>query len=149
MNLAREYSDHASILFTSFAFLIPVSSISGAIFTLIGKALFQEIRLDTKATGFLTASNTMGGMLGALLTSIFFVTKIGIERSFFVFAVFYVVISLLTIGQKDFPHLSRKVFFYLLPGMVTLFLVFTLPFGRMENTYLQISASRYIEISWI
>lgn len=143
LDLFIERSPEFRILVTSIFLIFPISLISGMVFTMLGKALHRQIQSETTATGLLTLANTTGGVIGSLLALVL-IPSIGIENSFFLFALIYGAIAFLLHDAELFKLLVRKPAYQHV--MVGLYLAFVLyfPFNPMENDYLNKSAQNYI-----
>ncbi len=78
------------------AFLIlPICTLSGALFGLIGQSLHQVVRHPVRATGLLTLANTIGATAGPLLSAFVLLPVLGVERGFLLIAILYGVAALL------------------------------------------------------
>ena len=70
-------------VFAMAAFLaLPLSFLSVLLFTMIGHALHKMGHTQSVATGMLTAFNTLGAATGSLLTGLYLISKLGIEKCF-------------------------------------------------------------------
>jgi len=61
--------------------MLPVSLVSGVLFTVLGDAVERESRGAGRAAGFLVVANTAGAMTGALLGGFGLLSGLGIEAS--------------------------------------------------------------------
>lgn len=141
--LIEMFSDNVKILLLSLFLIFPVSFLSGAIFTMLGKALHKEIASETKAAGLLTLANTTGGMIGSLAAGFVFIPYLGVEKSFFLFALCYGVMALLALPKEQSALLKKKLS---LPHAVIAAYAASLlffPFGFMNDRYLKIPYQRY------
>ncbi|MCK4916822.1 MAG: fused MFS/spermidine synthase [Candidatus Omnitrophica bacterium] len=135
--LKSPISHYAKILFCALFLMFPVALISGMGFTMLGKLLHNKIQKDIKTTGLISLANTLGGMFGAFLGGVFFITFLGIERSFFIFSLMYGLIALLLFDKKNFKApIKRNVLFYL-SGILYLLSIATFPFNKTKNEYSQ------------
>ena len=75
--------------------MMPVSVLSGFLFTLIGEALHRECGSDTRSAGYLTLSNTSGALVGAWAGGFLLLPILGIQWSFAVLALSYGSIALI------------------------------------------------------
>ncbi len=123
--------------------IFPVSFLSGTIFTLLGKALHKEMSSETKATGLLTLANTVGGTVGSLTAGFVFIPYIGIEKSFFLFAISYGLIVLLVLQRDPVKQTKKKRFLPALVPAAYLISLLLFPFGFMDVHYLKIPFERY------
>jgi predicted membrane-bound spermidine synthase len=135
--------DAADILWLSAALMFPVSLLSGVLFTVTGTALGRELTPETRAAGWLTLANTIGGGLGALLAGFWLLPGIGLERSVFLLALCYGGVAALLwrgLRRRDasaawrVPGAAAAVAFAL---ALALF-----PFGRMQSEFLRTVARR-------
>ncbi|MFQ5597427.1 MAG: hypothetical protein ACE5GK_05190 [Nitrospiria bacterium] len=119
--------------------MLPVSFLSGLLFTLIGSALKNHLHTETATTGLLTFANTMGAALGAFFAGFVLLPTIGMERSFFLISALYGVIGLIVI--RTAPRISALAY-----SGVALFLLSILffPSGAMEQRYLRMPNQRLI-----
>src|SRR5262249_13389085 len=120
--------------------MLPCCVASGMLFTMLGKALHEEVAGESRAAGLLTLGNTVGAMLGALVAGFVLLPVLGIERSLVVLAASYAVVSLLAPLS---PHpgkerWTRAAAWTLLAGAVALF-----PYGLMRSRYAQSVIERW------
>ena len=122
--------------------MLPVCFLSGLIFTLLGKALHQEFRDEAWAAGTVTVANTLGAMLGALAGGFFLLPQLGMERSFFVLSLGYVLVALVIPWRvrTGRERLARALAWGLSLVVVALF-----PFGLMNARYMRLVAERWSE----
>jgi spermidine synthase len=77
--------DHATTTteFVAFAafLMLPVSVLSGITFTMVGRALKEELGTAIRTTAIATLWNTIGAMLGSLLGGFVLLPVLGMERS--------------------------------------------------------------------
>jgi spermidine synthase len=115
--------------------MLPVSIASGAIFTMLGRGLKEEIGNGTRATAWLTLFNTIGAMLGSLTVGFVLLPTYGIEKCFFIMIALYGLIALLiprTEQAQGLRSLARRA------PVVAIFVlsVAFFPFGLMKDTFL-------------
>jgi predicted membrane-bound spermidine synthase len=127
----------ALILLAS-SLMLPVSILSGILFTFLGRALKEEIPSETKTAGMLTLSNTTGALLGSLVSGFFLLPVLGMESSLLILAAAYgitaFIIPVMTKkDEKRLPGLS-----HILTGALLIFLI---PFshGHMQQAYFSIN----------
>jgi spermidine synthase len=137
-----------SILLVSAALMLPVSVLSGALFTLLGAALETELGEQSRAAGALTLANTLGAALGALAVGLALLPWLGVERAFFVLALLYAAVAL-CVGASRASALAlprgsgvRKATW----AMAGLYVVFVavFPFGLMRHYYVKAVTSRWL-----
>lgn len=122
--------------------IFPVSFLSGLIFTFTGKALHEELEVETRTAGLLTLANTTGGVGGALLGGLVFIPVLGLEKSFFVLALVYALLALLLFDPR-WLRKPRRLLGGAALGAAAALLVF-FPFGLMVDRYLLLSAAKHI-----
>ncbi len=146
-NIHQEY---IRVTYASFFLIFPVSFFSGIVFTMIGKVMHSRVKSVTKATGLVTLANTTGGMIGALVSGYFLIPVMGIENSFFAYAIIYGLTAILVSDFRLFVSTQRKIsVFRVITIGIAAFLIFALvffPFGLMERYYSHFSYSSYTAI---
>ncbi|MCP4157431.1 MAG: spermidine synthase [bacterium] len=141
-HLLESISNDAIIALLSLFLIFPVSLLSGIIFTMLGKALHIRIMSETKATGLLVLTNTVGAMLGSLLSGLVLIPFIGIEKSFFICALLYGVIAILVLAKKR-TLFKKKLSFSLASTVTFLLCLLIFPFGFMMVHYMKIPYERH------
>jgi len=133
-------ADPLSVLWLSFCLMFPLAFASGILFTFIGAALHRELAPETRATGWLTLANTIGGAIGSMLAGFVLLPIFGMERSFFALGAAYGVVALLL-----WPPRARASRGRLRPVLAACFVAATVlfPFGLMDSEYLRISIGRW------
>jgi predicted membrane-bound spermidine synthase len=131
------------VLWLSAALMLPVSLLSGALFTWIGTALHREVQPDTRATGLLTLANTVGAGLGALAGGFLLLPLLGIERSFFWLAAAYGAVGLLLLGTGVRAAGWARRGLRCVGPLLLLASLLLFPFGAMRDDYVQTIASRF------
>jgi predicted membrane-bound spermidine synthase len=117
--------------------MLPVSMVSGMLFTLLGEAVQRETGGDARAVGLLTLANTSGAALGSLLAAFVLLPYLGLERSFFAAALAYAAVALLAWGRG--PSGTWR-----LGGWAAaLALLGAFPFGLMERRYFATVEQRF------
>lgn len=124
----------AAIFIDAVKLMLPVSIISGVLFTIIGRAVEREIGDETRAAALVTFSNTVGAALGPLIAGFLLIPTIGVEGSFFTIAALYVVVALLTTRSVRVAVASVVV--------ASLTLVF-FPFHLWSNYFLPLATIKY------
>jgi spermidine synthase len=92
--------DTTSILIDALRLMLPVSFLSGVLFTVIGRAVEREIGEQSRAAALVTFANTVGAAIGPLVAGFLLIPTIGVELSFFTIAVVYIAIAILTIRKR-------------------------------------------------
>jgi spermidine synthase len=115
--------------------MLPVSVLSGAIFTVIGRGLKEETGNGTRTTAWLALANTLGAMLGSLVTGFVLLPVLGIEKSFFVMIALYGLAALLVPQTESVT--GRSILVRATAVTAIFFLsVAVFPFGLMSNVFL-------------
>jgi len=137
------FSENVKISFLSLFLIFPVCFLSGVIFTILGKALHKEMGSETKAVGLLTLANTTGGMIGSLAAGFVFIPYLGVEKSFFLFALCFGVMALLALPKEQSALLKKRI--SLSHAVIAAYAASLLffPFGFMDTHYLKIPYERY------
>ncbi len=116
--------------------MLPSSFVSGVLFALIGAAVQEELRDETRSAGLVTMANTLGATLGPLVAGFVLIPGIGMERSFFVLGLAYAAVALLLVERTGRRRLEQLL------GLAFAALVISFPFGRMER-YVRIASAAY------
>jgi len=138
LNFAHNQSSEVLIVYLSLLLIFPVSCLSGVIFTMLGRNIQLHIKSEAMATGFLTLTNTTGGMTGSVL-AVLLIPLIGTELSFFLFALIYGCTAFILSYRQLSPQ-KMKISRYSL--LIFLIVLIFFPFGHMENNYLKISGKQ-------
>jgi predicted membrane-bound spermidine synthase len=129
--------------------MFPVSLASGVLFTLLGARIHAALADEdpasaTRASGWLTVSNTAGGVVGSAMAGFVLLPVLGLERSLWLIAGVYALIGLLLTG----PWLregTRGRAVGGLAGALALVALLGFPRGAFEQRFLAISGERYLE----
>ena len=132
-------------LVLSLRLMFPVSFVSGLLFTLTGRAVFESVREETASVGWTTVFNTVGATLGAIVAGWALLPHLGIERSIFAAALGYGVVALLLAPMPRLAGASSRNTRLALAGLGGLYLLvcFLFPFGLMRNHYVPIATAGY------
>jgi spermidine synthase len=123
--------DPWDILNVAAPLLLPVSFLSGIVFTLLGAGLRGSVASDSQAAGTLTLANTAGAACGSLTAGFVLLPLLGMERSFFLIAVLYGSIGVLLSLRAAMPRLAV----YGSAAVLLVSMAF-FPFGAMETRLL-------------
>jgi predicted membrane-bound spermidine synthase len=134
------------ILMVALPLMLPVSLLSGLVFTLLGDALNRVTGCSTRAAGYLTLANTTGAMLGAALAGLVVLPSLGMERSLRWLAAGYGVAALCmllagTTGLSIGRWLRRPLPVTVMAGFLLALLFF--PTGLLERRYLDYPTAYY------
>jgi spermidine synthase len=139
--LGREISNTEYATLSLFL-MLPVSLLSGAAFTMCGRALKDQMGTSIKATGILTFANTVGAMLGSLVGAFVLLPILGMEKSFFALAVVYGVMLPIVPIAAQAPHSAYRTTAYASVAAVLLCLAL-FPFGLMQTSFLRVPGSKF------
>lgn len=84
-----------TVLWFACVLTLPVSCLSGVLFTLVGDALHRRTAATTASAGWLTFANTAGAICGPPAAAYVLLPRAGMERTFVVLALAYGVVALL------------------------------------------------------
>ncbi len=121
--------------------MLSTSLVSGALFTLMAKRLREEMPGDARAAATLTAANTVGAALGALVGGFVLLPTLGVERSFFGAACGYGLLAITTFAAASADSERRPA--ALAAGVVFTIVVGVFPFGLMRHHYLPQADKRW------
>lgn len=105
--------------------MMPAALLSGSLFTLLGAQLRGVEDNPQSAIGRLTFANTLGAAAGAALGGFALLPTLGMERSLFVLAAGYVLLSLLLVTRGRWTRMVA-------PAVAAAALVL-FPFGRIDQ----------------
>lgn len=116
------------------AFLMfPVAFLSGVAFTMVNRAVKDDLGTSARTAGITTFYNTIGAMLGSLGAGFILLPVLGMELSFFLVAAAYCAVALLVPMDSGVSRPTRISARAALIGALACLLVF--PFGLMQRTY--------------
>jgi predicted membrane-bound spermidine synthase len=136
-----------SALFTdtlvlSLRLMLPVSFVSGVLFTFLGRAVYDARAEETAAVGWVTLSNTLGAAAGAVLAGWVFVPGLGVEKSIFLLALAYGAVAVLVFRRSSLATRTTRLAFGLLSCLFAGTAIF-FPFGLMKNHFVPESVAVY------
>jgi predicted membrane-bound spermidine synthase len=105
---SRYVHDPRDILWLTFCLTFAPSLLSGVLFTLMGASLERNVSPDSRATGLLTMSNTIGAGLGSLAGGFVLLPSLGMERSFWLLSIAYGVVGALLVFAERPPASAKK-----------------------------------------
>jgi len=118
--------------------MLPVSFLSGALFTLVGAALRQSCPSAATTTGILTFANTTGAALGALVGGFVLLPFLGMEKSLLLLAITYGAIALLMFERRA---ASPRVLYPAVGAHLLSIVLF--PAGAMADRHITNAVSRW------
>lgn len=139
----RVVTDWPGMLALGLPLMLPVSLLSGVLFTLLGEALNREAPAETRSAGLLALANTTGAMVGSFAGGFLLLPALGIERSIHLLAVSYGVAAVLAALGGLRPERRREFAALCSWGALLLLLAAFFPFGLMEDRYLQYPLRRF------
>src|SRR5262249_44356693 len=122
-------------LWLACALTLPTSFLSGVFFTLLGDPLRRLIGNGTGAAGWLTLSNTAGGMCGPLVATFTLLPLLGMEGAIFTLTVVYALIGILSLLGLERPAVSVRSPIIAATAIVLLVVLVAFPFGLMKTAY--------------
>ena len=126
--------------------MLPVSLLSGMLFTLIGEALHREWPGEMRAAGFLTLANTIGAMVGSLAAGFVLLPNLGVDASIRLISAAYGAIALvLGIGaaRRELAGWARTLANYAM-GCALLAAVLLSPGDLMRTRYVAYPIQRFL-----
>jgi len=133
-----------SILGLALPLMLPVSFLSGGLFTALGEGLHREIGGETRSTGLLTLANTTGAALGSLVGGFVLLPQFGVENSIRLLSAGYGVFAAFAWlgGARPSAPLGRiagTIAAAILVGVIGFF-----PSGLMNERFLGVSLARVV-----
>ena len=122
-----------------FFLMFPVSVFSGVTFTMVGRAVKDELGTSARTAGVATCFNTLGAMLGPLLGGFLLLPALGMENAFFVLAAGYGVTAL--VAPRAEGHQRRVAYVAHASVVLVLGSLLLFPFGLMQRSYFQMVQS--------
>ncbi len=113
--------------------MFPVSVLSGVAFTMVNRAVKNELGSSARTTGIATLFNTIGAMLGSLAAGFVLLPLAGMELSFFLIAAAYCLVAIIVPVEDRAPQFS-KAWSHGSFALAALCLVL-FPFGLMQSTH--------------
>ena len=139
LSFPEKYTVDGTVVLAYGAFLMgPVALLSGALFTLVGAGLDRLLSPATRATGLLTFANTVGSGLGSLIGGFVLLPLLGMEASFLVLALCYLVVAALV-----FPAAAPARRWAAAMGTLALVALLSFPLGLMRDYYVTIPVDRF------
>ncbi|HKS55871.1 MAG TPA: fused MFS/spermidine synthase [Steroidobacteraceae bacterium] len=137
---ARQMQQSATLpVFVTFAIflMLPVSVLSGMAFTMIARAVKEDLGPSMRTAGTAALWNTIGAAAGSICAGFVLLPALGMERSLFLLAAIYGLTALLVprVPGPEHRFASRTALVTLAATAVCLVLF---PFGLMERSYFKI-----------
>jgi spermidine synthase len=131
------------VLWLAFCLTFIPSLLSGVLFTLLGAALGREVFPDSRATGLLTLSNTLGAGLGSIIGGFVLLPTLGMELSFWLLSGLYGVVGAILYAASRLAQPKPRMIGTWLVAAMFLASIVLFPSGLMEKDYLQRAIKRY------
>ncbi len=127
--------DTATLTFVGFALFLmfPVAVLSGIAFTMVNRAVKEDLGGSARTAGIATLYNTVGAMLGSLGAGFVLLPAAGMELSFFVAAAGYLLVAFVV--PVDAAERRRVVFADRGAVAVALLCLVLFPFGLMQKRF--------------
>jgi spermidine synthase len=135
-------TEPGAILRVSLPLMLPVSCISGVLFTLVGAALRTRLDSEVETAGMLTLVNTIGAAIGSLVAGFVLLPLLGIEKSLFVIALIYASIGTVLIWR---PVKGRPTPIGYVAAGACLIALALFPFGELNARLVSIPVERWAE----
>ncbi len=133
-----QVGEWTSVLWFAVALTLPVSLLSGALFTLVGEALPRARGDDAAAAGRLTLANTAGAICGPPVAAYVLMPRLGMEGAIFAIGVAYGLVALLTAR----PSKGRL---RLVGAGALVLAAAAFPFGSLNRAYFTRAAAAYAD----
>lgn len=135
--------DWLSILKVALPLILPVSVLSGILFTFQAQALRNRMTDEARATGLLTLANTLGSTAGSFLAGFVLLPDVGMEGSFFLIALVYALIGVLLLAKSLLVGEEKSPRLVVGAAIATGIALVAFPFGLMRGTYFVMSAQMF------
>ena len=131
----RDLQDTTTLLFIGFAtfLMFPVAALSGVAFTMVNRAIKDDLDSSVRTVGIATFCNTIGAMLGSLGAGFILLPMVGMESSFFLIAATYCLVAFVVPREDQDSRLTLLWGRGVVTAAVVCLILF--PFGLMQNTY--------------
>lgn len=131
----RDLQDTSTRVFICFAtfLMFPVAALSGVAFTMVNRAIKDDVGSSARTAGIATFCNTVGAMLGSLGAGFILLPMVGIESSLFLIAATYCLVAFVVPLEKQ---TSRPTILWgrgVVAAAIACLILF--PFGLMQKTY--------------
>lgn len=133
----------SALEFLEFAMFLmfPVALLSGMTFTMVGRAVKDQLGTSLRTTGITTLCNTIGAMLGSLAGGFVLLPMVGMEKSFFILAAAYGVTAFVApSAEQDVSKLTKLAVPAAAVALAVCLALF--PFGLMQRAYFDILTAK-------
>lgn len=131
----RGQHEITTLVFIGFAafLMFPVAALSGVAFTMVNRAVKDDLGSPARTAGIATFYNTIGAMLGSLGAGFILLPIVGMEASFFVIAATYCLAAFVVPLEEQTSRLTELWGRGFIAAAVASLLLF--PFGLMQKMY--------------
>jgi spermidine synthase len=129
VSVALHYDSIEQLALLSIFLMTPVCLFSGVLFTALGDQMRAGGADAPTATGVLALANTLGAMIGSFVAAFALLPWLGMERSFFVLALAYGVITVMV------PASGSAWLWRIAPVAAAVAVIVAFPFGTMRSIY--------------
>lgn len=131
----RGQQDVSTLAFVGFStfLMFPVAVLSGVVFTMVNRAVKDDLGSSARTAGIATLYNTVGGMLGSLAAGFMLLPAVGMEQSFFIVAAGYCVVAFIVPSGEQASRPAALTGHGLVAAAIVCLVLF--PFGLMQKTY--------------
>ncbi|HEY3055642.1 MAG TPA: spermidine synthase [Thermoanaerobaculia bacterium] len=136
--------EQRAVLIDSLRLMMPVSVLSGVLFTFVGRAVERELRNETRAAALLTAFNTIGAAIGSATAGFILIPTIGIERAFFAIGFTYAAAAVLLLPRARGARVVAAI-----AGAVLVIALVLFPFGVFRRVFVPFAVRDYLETAQI
>jgi predicted membrane-bound spermidine synthase len=113
--------------------MFPVAALSGVSFTMVNRAIKDDLGTSARTAGIATFYNTVGAMLGSLAGGFLLLPVLGMEKSFFVVAFLYGLTVFVV--PRDATESRRSLLWQRGFVATAVMMLVAFPFGLMQKTY--------------
>jgi predicted membrane-bound spermidine synthase len=118
--------------------VLATSLASGALFTLLGAAVREQLPSDSGSAGFLVLFNTVGSALGSLSAGFVLLPRVGMERALFAMCIAYGLSAALCFAQARPPPRTLVAGAVIYAAALAAF-----PFGSIRTEFIRASAGKW------
>jgi predicted membrane-bound spermidine synthase len=131
----REQQDVTTLAFIGYAafLMFPVAALSGVAFTMVNRAVKDDLGSSARTAGIATFYNTVGAALGSLGAGFLLLPLVGMELSFFFIAATYFLVALLVPPADRTSRLTMLLGRGVIAAAIGCLIFF--PFGLIQKTF--------------
>jgi len=131
----RDLQTTSTLAFIGFAtfLMFPIAVLSGVAFTMVNRAIKDDVGSSARTAGIATFFNTVGAMLGSLGAGFILLPMVGMESSFFLIAATYCLVAFVVPLEDRTSRLTILWGRGVVAAAIAALILF--PFGLMQKTY--------------